>query len=227
MSVSELKRRSQEEESGRAAELFSEEAAEKILAKTEGMQEKTLTAEEEKKKEKRRFGRGALRGTAYHRALELLNGWECETVQDVEKQLNLFMEKGRISREARNLVNAHSIWKFFQSDLGKRLSQAVKEQQFMIGIPAREMGLAESEELVLIQGMIDAYAEEEDGLLLVDYKTDYVENKEELFERYQVQMKYYIQALTQVTGKPVKEAVIYSLRLQEAICCGEAVKDTQ
>ena len=197
------------------------------------MQEKTLTAEEEKKKEKRRFGRGALRGTAYHRALELLNGWECETVQDVEKQLDLFMEKGRISREARNLVNAHSIWKFFQSDLGKRLSQAgkegrlFKEQQFMIGIPAREMGLAESEELVLIQGMIDIYAEEEDGLLLVDYKTDYVENKEELLERYQVQMKYYIRALTQVTGKPVKEAVIYSLRLQEAICCGEAVKDTQ
>ena len=257
MSVSELKRRSQEEDSGRAAELFSEEAAEKILAETEGMQEKTLTAEtegmqektltaetegmqektltaeEEKKKEKRRFGRGALRGTAYHRALELLNGWECETVQDVEKQLNLFMEKGRIFREARNLVNAHSIWKFFQSDLGKRLSQAgkegrlFKEQQFMIGIPAREMGLAESEELVLIQGMIDAYAEEEDGLLLVDYKTDYVENKEELLERYQVQMKYYIRALTQVTGKPVKEAVIYSLRLQEAICCGEAVKDKQ
>ena len=233
MSVSELKRRSQEEESGRAAKLFSEKAAEKILAETEGMQEKTLTAEEEKKKEKRRFGRGALRGTAYHRALELLNGWECETVQDVEKQLDLFMEKGRISREARNLVNAHSIWKFFQSDLGKRLSQAgkegrlFKEQQFMIGIPAREMGLAESEELVLIQGMIDAYAEEEDGLLLVDYKTDYVENKEELFERYQVQMKYYIRALTQVTGKPVKEAVIYSLRLQEAICCGEAVKDKQ
>ena len=177
MSVSELKRRSQEEESGRAAKLFSEKAAEKILAETEGMQEKTLTAEtegmqektltaeEEKKKEKRRFGRGALRGTAYHRALELLNGWECETVQDVEKQLNLFMEKGRISREARNLVNAHLIWKFFQSDLGKRLSQAgkegrlFKEQQFMIGIPAREMGLAESEELVLIQGMIDAYAD--------------------------------------------------------------------
>lgn len=251
MSVSELKRRSQEEESGRAAELFSGEAAEKILAETEGMQEskeipeteefketketqeKTLTAEEEKKKEKRRFGRGALRGTAYHRALELLNGWECETVQDVEKQLNLYMEKGRISREARKLVNAHSIWKFFQSDLGKRLSQAgkegrlFKEQQFMIGVPARQMGLAESEELVLIQGMIDAYAEEEDGLLLVDYKTDYVENKEELLERYQVQMKYYIQALTQVTGKPVKEAVIYSLRLQEAICCGEVVKYEQ
>lgn len=52
MSVSELKRRSQEEESGRAAELFSEEAAEKILAKTEGMQEKTLTAENEGMQEK-------------------------------------------------------------------------------------------------------------------------------------------------------------------------------
>ncbi len=200
-----------------------------LTAETEGMQEKTLTAEEEKKKEKRRFGRGALRGTAYHRALELLNGWECETVQDVEKQLDLFMEKGRISREARNLVNAHSIWKFFQSDLGKRLSQAgkegrlFKEQQFMIGIPAREMGLAESEELVLIQGMIDAYAEEEDGLLLVDYKTDYVPEGgvSYLADKYGIQLEYYAQALERMTGKRVKERYIYSFWLQKVIPAGE------
>lgn len=49
-----------------------------------------------------------------------------------------------------------------------------REQQFIMGIPAREMGKGESEELVLIQGIIDAYLEEPDGLVLIDYKTDRV-----------------------------------------------------
>ena len=65
--------------------------------------------------------------------------------------------------------------------------------------------------------MIDVYAEEKEGLLLVDYKTDAVKDKNELIERYQVQMKYYTRALEQVTGKKVKEAIIYSIRLQEEI----------
>ena len=92
-----------------------------------------------------------------------------------------------------------------------------KEQQFMIGIPAREMDLADSDELVLVQGMIDAYIEEEDSLVLVDYKTDFVKEKEELLHRYHVQMQYYIRALEQVTGKRVKEVLIYSLSLQKEV----------
>ena len=45
----------------------------------------------------------------------------------------------------------------------------------MVGIPASEMGKGlQSEELVLIQGVIDAYIEEADGFILIDYKTDYV-----------------------------------------------------
>lgn len=234
MSVSELKRRSQEQEGREVLELFpeaAEEGKESLVEDVEDSREKEEgLAESPREAEKkaaaddvRRFGRGALRGTAYHRALELVNGWECESFHDVVRQLDAFTEKGRISREARKLVDAEVLWRFFRSDLGKRLSQAGregrlhKEQQFMIGVPAKEMGLGESEELVLIQGMIDVYAEEEDGLLLVDYKTDYVECMEELVSRYQVQMKYYIRALEQVTGKKVKEAAIYSLRLQREI----------
>lgn len=49
-----------------------------------------------------------------------------------------------------------------------------REQQFIIGIPAEEIGRGESKELVLVQGVIDAYIEEEDGLVLIDYKTDRV-----------------------------------------------------
>ena len=88
-----------------------------------------------------------------------------------------------------------------------------REKQFVMGIPAREMGDWDSDELVLIQGIIDAWFEEEDGLVLVDYKTDYVENTEVLVSRYKTQLDYYEKALTQMLGKNVKERYIYSYRL--------------
>lgn len=209
MSVSELKRRSQEMEIDEAAKLFPEEQE----------------AETEQEPFREMLGKagGADRGTAYHRALELTLGEEFSSFRDVARRLDELAEEGRMLKEARKMVNAKVLWAFFQSPLGLRMIQAQregrlhKEQQFMIGIPAKEMGLADSDELVLVQGMIDAYMEEEDGLVLVDYKTDYVERKEELVERYHVQMEYYIRALEQVTEKKVKEAVIYSLRLGEEI----------
>ena len=99
----------------------------------------------------------------------------------------------------------------------------LKEQQFIMGIPAKDMGKGSSEELVLIQGIIDACMEEEDGLVLIDYKTDRVptyepEQAEELLkQRYKVQLDYYERALRQLTGKNVKQRVIYSLTLQREI----------
>jgi ATP-dependent helicase/nuclease subunit A len=94
-----------------------------------------------------------------------------------------------------------------------------KESQFVIGIPASLMDEADSEELVLIQGVIDVWFEEEGELVIVDYKTDSIKEGEEnvLLDRYQIQMLYYAQALQQITQKKVKEAVIYSLALQKEV----------
>ncbi len=228
MSVSELKRRSQEEERSEAVELFPEsreEGGEATDQHADIREEGGESAEPPAKSEAGAgiLGKagGAARGTAYHRALELILGEEFSSVHEIACRLDELAEGGGLLKEARRLVNARVLWDFFHSTLGRRMIQAQregrlhKEQQFMIGIPAREMELANSDELVLVQGMIDAYIQEEDGLVLVDYKTDYVERKEELLERYHVQLEYYIRALEQVTGKPVKEAVIYSLRLGE------------
>ena len=69
----------------------------------------------------------------------------------------------------------------------------------------------------LIQGIIDLYFEEDGELVLVDYKTDRVMKDEagekELVKRYAIQLDYYAKALTQLTGKKVKEKIIYSFAL--------------
>ena len=75
----------------------------------------------------------------------------------------------------------------------------------------------------LIQGIIDLYFEEDGELVIVDYKTDRVKRgkagAEELVSRYAVQLDYYAKALSQITGKTVKEKIIYSFTLGKALTC--------
>ena len=130
-----------------------------------------------------------------------------------------------MQENAIDMVYPGVLTKFFHSDIAERMKLADqngklrKESQFVVGIPAKEMDKTDSDELILLQGIIDAWFEEDDGLVLVDYKTDHVKEGGEkiLLDRYQIQLHYYARALAQITGKKVKEAVIYSLALQKEI----------
>lgn len=168
---------------------------------------------------------GAFRGTAYHRVLELLDFKEAGSAAEIRRQLKAIEVEQRMDSEALKLIRVGVLEQFMRSSIAGRMREAdaagrlYKERQFVIGVPASLMDEAESEELVLIQGIIDAWFEEEDGLVLVDYKSDRVAEGEEqvLLSRYGTQMVYYSQALSQTAGKRVKEAVIYSLTLQKEI----------
>ena len=124
----------------------------------------------------------------------------------------------RMDAEAAALVRGSDLAKLTASSLGKRMQRAAaagklyREKQFVIGIPAREMGDWDSDERILIQGIIDAFFEEDGKLVLVDYKTDYVENSDILIRRYEAQVRYYTRALEQMTGKRVAERYLYSFR---------------
>lgn len=175
--------------------------------------------------EKARIKRASDRGTAYHRALELIHFAEISGYDDIVKELDRIREEKRMQETAIDMVYPGVLTKFFHSDIAARMKQAArngklrKESQFVVGISAREMNKADSDALILLQGIIDAWFEEDDGLVLVDYKTDRVKEDGEniLLDRYQIQLFYYAKALAHITGKKVKEAVIYSLALQKEI----------
>ena len=87
-----------------------------------------------------------------------------------------------------------------------------KEQKFAGGDPRpRDPTRCYSDELVLIQGIIDAWFEDEDGAVLVDYKTDRIGEGEEtvLLDRYRLQLIYYRRALEQITGKTVRRRLLF------------------
>lgn len=170
---------------------------------------------------------GALRGTAYHRLMELL---DFQTVTEdygessLEKDLEIYVAEGRIGREDADCIWKKDVLKFLNSSIGKRVCQSArcsklwKEQPFVLGVSAKEIYPNEQEdEQILVQGIIDVYFEEEDGLVVLDYKTDKVYSADSLVERYHGQLEYYAKALEQITGKTVKEKIIYSFTLGEEI----------
>ena len=73
------------------------------------------------------------------------------------------------------------------------------------------------EEPVVLQGVVDCVFEENGGLVLVDYKTDRIREPEELWRRYEVQLKLYARAVSDMTGLPVKECLLYSFYLNRSV----------
>ena len=169
---------------------------------------------------------GAARGTAYHIFLQYLDFTRAESLEAVEEQLQELKEKGRLTREEAAAIDCRRILCFSKGALGQRMARAqqagvlFREQHFIYAIPAARLyPEAEEGRKLLIQGVVDAYFEEADGLILVDYKTDYVEKGGEavLYRKYAAQLNYYTEALEQLTGRKVKEKILYSVRLQKEL----------
>ncbi|MBQ0146333.1 MAG: helicase-exonuclease AddAB subunit AddA [Lachnospiraceae bacterium] len=154
------------------------------------------------------FG-GAQRGTLYHSVMEKLD------YTDPETALKNLPED----------VRPDDIRKFIESDFGKMFRDAqrdgrlFRECRFIMGIPAGEIGAADSDEPVLVQGIIDAFVMSEDGreCILVDYKTDRVSDEQELIDRYEGQLHYYVIALEKMRSCRVTRKIIWSFALGKAI----------
>ena len=209
------------EENGAAVDMFTDmhgadERREKILNKDTGLADKMAIL----------YGRaggkdsGASRGTAFHRAMELL-----DFMLNEEENLQYLAKCGKMTETALKLLDKDAVRDFFRTELAGHMREAAvdgrlkREQHFMIGKPARELiASQDSDELQLLQGIIDAYIEETDGsITLIDYKTDRTASEEELKARYGVQLKLYAEALTQLTSKPVRQKIIYSTFMKRQI----------
>ena len=156
------------------------------------------------------------RGSAYHRVMECLDYSVSVNIEGVKADINRMLETGKMNELQVKSVNPWDINTFVQSDTGKRAASAVRS-----GKARREQPFVFEYESQLIQGIIDLYFEEDGELVIVDYKTDRVNKsavgEQNLVKRYAVQLDYYAKALAQLTGKRVKEKIIYSFALEKGI----------
>ena len=158
---------------------------------------------------------GAAIGDSYHHALAFY---------DYSKDISQLSDY--LSPEEYGLLNQEKLQKFLDSPLGQLFAKAYKEntlhreQHFMQEVEYEKLfpeDGGDNVEKVILQGIIDAFIMEEDGIILVDYKTDRVKDGEELRNRYQKQIDLYSEALEQILGKKVKRRVLYSFSLGEEV----------
>ena len=163
---------------------------------------------------------GAQWGTLMHEAMQWLPLAQY-TQASLTKELDTLVMKGTFTEEERNLLSDTSLYKFFSSDLGKRLINAKRIERelpfSMLFDGKRVYDTLEDGENLFLQGIIDTAFEEDGEWILVDYKTDRVKSGEDLIKRYKIQMDLYKEALQRLTGMPVKASYIYSFRLHDAI----------
>lgn len=141
----------------------------------------------------------------------------------MKAELQTLVDAGKLSEEELRAVNPMDLLDLAESDLSERMAEAAsrgelfREQPFVMGLPASQVDGSDSDETILIQGIMDAFFYEDGQIVLLDYKTDYVRRASELREKYHAQLEYYEQALSMMTGKKVKEKLIYSFTLGEVI----------
>ena len=164
---------------------------------------------------------GAQRGIATHSFMQFANYENAK--RDLEKEINAVFERGLITEKERDAINRKHVSTFFESGLSKRLLKSplvMREKKFTVSVPVSEVypELSEfSEEEVMIQGIADCAFLEDDGLVVVDYKTDALKSEEEFVEKYREQVKTYKRALELCTGFRVKQTLLYSFSLGKEI----------
>lgn len=165
-----------------------------------------------------------MRGTAIHRVFELIDYRENVPCKNPAELLSLIVGRSEITPLAASYISPDIIEKFLESDLALEMKKAqeegrlYREHPFVMQVPAsRAKEGASEDEMVLVQGEIDVFYENEEGIVLVDYKTDYVKTEDALVNRYRKQLQLYAEAIEKMTGKKVVRILIYSTNFGKTI----------
>ncbi len=170
---------------------------------------------------------GAQKGTLIHLCLQKMRETEEYNLEKITELIEGLKDKEIITEiEAQN-IDKEKLLEYTNSQLWTELKQAKeihKEHPFYINIKASRIYNQinkEDDENILVQGVIDLFfIDKDDKLILVDYKTDYVQNENELIEKYKGQLDLYKEALEQSLDKKVDRMCIYSVYLNKLIEIG-------
>jgi len=162
----------------------------------------------------------AERGTALHLALQHIDFRACGDESGVGVEVRLLGERSVLTEAQVSAVDIKKLTRFFESDIGARVRKAEKiwrEFKFSLLYPAERFFEGGGDDEILLQGVVDCFIEEEGELTVVDFKTDHVtaETTEAKARYYAPQLAAYADALERITGKSVREKMIYFFAIDE------------
>ncbi len=161
---------------------------------------------------------GAQRGTAMHHIMQFIN---FEQNVDVTAEIERLLEWKFITEQEAASADIAAIEAFFKSGLYKRIisaNEVRREMRFLTEIAANRIDPSiDSDANIIVQGAVDLCFKENDGIVVLDFKTDKVDNLSQLVDCYGEQLEIYSTAAEKIYGLPVKEKIIYSFHLGDSI----------
>ena len=159
---------------------------------------------------------GAERGTMIHRVLSLmpfekLAASEKTAIREIVlEEVHAMLEKGLLTSDELLMLPLPNVERFLMSEIGQRIIHSPEVRREW------SFNLRLDERTTLLQGVIDCAFKENDGWVLVDYKTDHIDDEAAFVQRYTLQLQWYARALEEITHCPVKEKWLYALSTGKA-----------
>jgi len=165
---------------------------------------------------------GKTYGSAIHAVMQYIRYENCADEAGVDAEIKRLVEQRFVTEEAASMADRRRIAAFFTTPVGWKLRKGipyVREFKFSVLDDASHYGEGLEGEQVLLQGVVDCALIEEDGITVLDFKTDYVteETLPDLVERYRLQVQTYADAMKRIYGKPVKASMLYFFRLNRFV----------
>ena len=160
-------------------------------------------------------------GTAIHAVMQYIRYDRCGTMESVKEELGRLVAEKLLPREQTDAVDPARIANLFATELGRKLvtGQVLREFKFSILDSGSNYGSGLEGEQVLLQGVVDCALVEDDGITIVDYKTDRVteDTVEELIHRYRSQVTAYADAMQRIYELPIKGVYLYLFQLERFV----------
>lgn len=171
--------------------------------------------------EEKEYITGATKGTLIHLCMQNLELNKEYELSDIKELIEKLQANGLINEIEKKSININKIYNFTKNIIWKDMQKAKlveREKPFYMNVLAKEIYDVEAEENILTQGIIDVYyIDKDDNLILLDYKTDYLEKEEDLVKKYKIQLDLYKRALEEALNKKVYKTYIYSTYLDKEI----------
>ena len=172
---------------------------------------------EDKKEQQKKLSANEI-GTAMHTCMERIDFAAALEQGEpyIRQEVDRLLEQGILTPEEREAIRPEHLAEFFGTEIGARAAKApmlCREKEFLLQKEIEGMP-------TIVQGVIDCYFEDEQGLVLIDYKNSWARDEaaeQVLIERYEGQIRLYAEALEAVLGRPVSEAWLYLFKSRRFI----------
>ena len=148
-------------------------------------------------------------GTAYHKFLELCNFYG----EDAVVQKNEMLKNGTLLKEQADLLSDSNLQSILKLDIFEKIKgrKLIREQKFCCLFNANQLGFKNSNEQILVQGIVDLLAVNGTDAILIDYKYSTIKNDEDLIKNYYTQLKLYKEAVEKCSNYKISEVYLVNV----------------